>query len=92
MTKQELASHIASRTGIETAAVKLVLDEAAETIMNTLAKGENYYQRGFGTFFVRMSKEKVGRDICAGKQVIIPARPRPKFKPCKEFRATVAHE
>lgn len=89
MTKQELSSKIAKRIGIEATAVKSILDEAADQIIKAMMQGENYYQRGFGTFAVITRKAKTGRNITKGTSVHIPEHKCPKFKPCKDFKDAV---
>lgn len=89
MTKQELSNKISRKSGIEASVVKTILETAAEEIMHSLAKGENYYQRNFGTFMVITRQAKVGQNISKGTPINIPAHFVPKFKPCKEFMQLV---
>jgi DNA-binding protein HU-beta len=50
-----------------------------------MAKGENVYLRGFGSFIVKKRAEKTGRIISKNTTVIIPAHNIPSFKPAKVF-------
>ena len=52
---------------------------------NSLARGENVYVRGFGSFIVKHRKEKIGRIISKNESVVIPAHNVPSFKPAKVF-------
>lgn len=92
MTKQDLTLRIADKTGVTIDVVKLIIDEYAEGVINCLSSGEDYFQRGFGTFQVRMSKPKVGHDIMRGIRVEIPSALKPKFIPSKFFVARVKGE
>ena len=85
MTKAEIVSQITEKTGIEKVAVTAIVEEIMESIKSNMAKGENVYLRGFGTFGVIERKEKVGRNISKNTSVVIPAHKIPKFKPSKEF-------
>ena len=85
MTKQEITQTIARRTGVANEVVKLIVDEYADEIINCLAKGETYYQRGFGTFAPVLCKGRTARNISKGITFKIPATCRPKFKPCDYF-------
>ncbi len=56
-----------------------------KVIKNSLAKGDNVYLRGFGSFIVKRRAEKTGRNISKNTTVIIPAHHVPAFKPAKTF-------
>lgn len=86
MTKAEIVTEIAQKTGIEKAAILMAVESFMETIKENMAKGENIYLRGFGTFEVIERKQKIGRNINKGTAVIVPAHSIPRFKPCKEFK------
>ena len=54
-------------------------------IKSSLAKEENVYLRGFGSFIVKRRAEKTGRNISKNTTIIIPAHNIPSFKPAKVF-------
>lgn len=89
MTKADIVSLINQRTGIEKVAVSMAVESLMETIKENMAKGENIYLRGFGTFEIIERKEKIGRNIGKGTSVVIPAHKIPKFKPSKEFKKKI---
>ena len=89
MTKAELVSQITKKTGIEKVAVTAIVEEIMECIKSNMARCENVYLRGFGTFGVIERKEKLGRNISKNISVVIPAHKIPKFKPSKEFLGMV---
>lgn len=89
MTKTEIVAEVAKKSGIEKAAVAIVLDEFMAAVKDVMADGENVYLRGFGTFEIIERKEKTGRNISKNTSVIIPAHKIPKFKPCSEFKEMV---
>ena len=73
MTKAEVVSEIAHRTGVEKMAVLAVVEEFMTVVKDSLSTGENVYLRGFGSFIVRKRAEKTGRNISKNTTVIIPA-------------------
>lgn len=85
MTKAEVVSEIAEKTGIEKIQVQHSVETFMKVIKNALAKGDNVYLRGFGSFVVKRRAEKTGRNISKNTTVIIPAHNVPAFKPAKTF-------
>lgn len=80
MTKADLITAIAEKTGIEKVAVTSVVDQFMKQVNSSLKQGNSVYLRGFGTFEVRTRKEKKGQNIKRGGTVIIPASKVVKFK------------
>jgi len=85
MTKADIVTEIAEKTGIEKVAVQATVEAFMKTVKNSLAKGDNVYLRGFGSFIVKRRAEKTGRNISKNTTVIIPAHNVPAFKPAKTF-------
>jgi len=85
MTKAEIVNEIVNKTGIEKVAVEATIEAIMETVKTSMAKGENIYLRGFGTFLLKKRAEKMGRNITKKTAVKIPAHMVPAFKPAKEF-------
>jgi DNA-binding protein HU-beta len=85
MTKAEIVTEIANKTGIEKVAVQATVEAFMNTVKGSLVKGENVYLRGFGSFIIKERAEKTGRNISKNTTIIIPAHYIPSFKPAKEF-------
>ena len=51
----------------------------------SLAKNENVYLRGFGSFIVKKRAQKTARNISKNTTIIIPEHNIPSFKPAKTF-------
>ncbi|MCE2773270.1 MAG: integration host factor subunit beta [Bacteroidetes bacterium] len=85
MTKAEVVAEIAEKTGVEKVAVQASVEAFMKVIKQSLAKGDNVYLRGFGSFVVKRRAEKTGRNISRNTTVIIPAHNVPSFKPAKTF-------
>ena len=60
-----------------------------ECVKGSLAKGENVYLRGFGSFIVKKRAQKTARNISKNTTIIIPAHNIPAFKPAKTFMGEV---
>lgn len=89
MTKAEIVSAISDQTGLEKEAVIACVESFMAVVKNSLAKGENVYLRGFGTFSIKERAAKAARNISKGTSINIPAHNIPSFKPCPEFKNMV---
>ena len=85
MTKADIVNEISRSTGIEKAAVLTTIEKFMEIVKDSMAHGENVYLRGFGSFNVKIRKEKTARNISKGTTIIIPEHKVPTFKPAKTF-------
>ena len=85
MTKAEIVSDIADKTGLEKVEIQAVVEAFMNEVKGSLAKGENVYLRGFGSFIVKKRAEKTGRNISKNTTIVIPAHNIPAFKPAKTF-------
>ena len=56
-----------------------------EIVKGSLAKNENVYLRGFGSFIVKKRAQKTARNISKNTTIIIPEHNIPSFKPAKTF-------
>ena len=85
MTKAEIVSEIASKTGIDKREVLMVVESLMDTIKTTMTNGEEVFLRGFGSFIINRRAEKTARNISKNTTMIVPAHNIPAFKPAKEF-------
>lgn len=85
MTKADIVADIAVETGLERVEALKAVEAFMASIKNSLAKGQNVYLRGFGSFVVKERAEKTGRNISKNTTIIIPAHNIPAFKPSKTF-------
>lgn len=85
MTKADIVADIAVETGLERVEALKAVEAFMTSIKNSLAKGQNVYLRGFGSFVVKERAEKTGRNISKNTTIIIPAHNIPAFKPSKTF-------
>ncbi len=89
MTKAQIVTDIARKTGIEKKDVQKTVEEFMNTVKSSLVKGENVYLRGFGSFIIKQRAEKTGRNISKNTTIIIPPHCIPAFKPSKDFVSEV---
>ena len=89
MTKADVVNEIAKNTGVEKANVLAVVESFMEVVKDSLAKEENVYLRGFGSFIIKERAEKTARNISKNTTIIIPAHKIPAFKPSKTFVSAV---
>ena len=89
MTKAEIVSEIASKTGIDKREVLMVVESLMDTIKTTMTNGEEVFLRGFGSFIIKRRAEKTARNISKNTTMIVPAHNIPAFKPAKEFMEKV---
>ena len=89
MTKIEIVKEVSQSTGIEANTVMAVVEGFMTTVKGSMAKGENVYLRGFGTFEVKTRAAKTARNITKNTTVVIPAHKVPAFKPCPDFKNQV---
>jgi DNA-binding protein HU-beta len=85
MRKSDLINNISDKTGIPKVDVLVTVESLIKEIKTNIAKGENIYIRGFGSFITKKRAAKMGRNIKKNIAVHIPEHFIPAFKPSKEF-------
>lgn len=85
MTKADVITQIAEKTGIDKADVSASVEAFFTVIKNSMSEGENIYVRGFGSFINKKRARKVARNISKNTAIIIDEHYIPAFKPAKVF-------
>ena len=85
MTKADIVREIAKKTGIDNATVLASVEAFMESVKESLAREENVYLRGFGSFILKKRAQKTARNISKNTTIIIPEHNIPAFKPAKTF-------
>lgn len=80
MNKSELVKAIAEKTGTTVAVAGRAVDALFETIQEQLALGNRIELFGFGSFEMRVSKARNGRNPSTGLAIAIPSKKAAKFK------------
>ena len=86
MNKSELIDAIASGAGVSKSQASSALDATISAITNSLKQGQSVTIVGFGTFLVRESKARMGRNPRTGESIQIQASKRPSFKAGKALK------
>jgi nucleoid DNA-binding protein len=82
----ELAAIVAERHDLTKARSKALLDDVRDTIVSDLLAGKRVALFGLGTFEVRATKAKMGRNPKTGAQIHIPAGRKVVFKAAKGIK------
>lgn len=90
MTKGDLITAVAKKSGLKNTEATKALEAILDSIMATVAKGDDVRLTGFGTFTLAKRAARQGRNPRTGATLKIPATQVPRFKPGKEFKETVA--
>ena len=85
MTKAEVITEIADKTGIDKADVTTTIEAFFSVVKNSMAEGENIYVRGFGSFVNKKRAKKIARNISKSTAIVIDEHYVPSFKPSKVF-------
>ncbi len=91
ITKRDLVVRISNELGMKQQDVLDVIQHTLDSVTEELAQGNTVVMRNFGTFEVRETKAKIGRNPKdPAKDVPIPPRAVVKFKTGKEMKEKVA--
>ena len=85
MTKADVISQIAEKTGIDKADVTTTVETLFAVVKDSMAGGENIYMRGFGSFVNKKRAKKIARNISKNTAMVIDECYVPNFKPSKVF-------
>ncbi|MDP8290028.1 MAG: HU family DNA-binding protein [Candidatus Susulua stagnicola] len=85
MNKAGLIDAIAEKTATKKEAQDLV-DTIWDTIKGSLKKEEDVAISGFGTFKVKQTKARMGRNPKTGETIQIPAKKKVAFRVSKELK------
>ena len=91
ITKRDLVITLSNRTGLTQREVFSVIQGLIEEMTSSLSKNDEVVLRNFGTFAVKTTRAKIGRNPNQPeKDVKIPPRTVVKFKPGKDMKDRVA--
>lgn len=90
MNKQEFVNALAEKTGSTAALSRKFVDAYAETVAESMKKGEDIALPGFGTFTTAKRAARTGRNPQTGASIKISASTVPKFRPGKSLKDAAA--
>jgi len=88
MNKAQLVDVIAAKTATKKEAGQIV-DTILDSIKNSLRKKEDVAISGFGTFRVKQTKARTGRNPKTGETIQIPAKKKIAFRASKELKSVL---
>ena len=93
MIKSELIETIAlANTHVYERDIERIVNAILDGISDAMARGDRVELRGFGSFSIRTSNARSGRNPKTGEFISISAKCRPFFRPAKELRARLNRE
>ncbi len=90
MTKKELVSAIAEKSGLSKKDSESALNCALAVVTEELSKGNEVQITGFGTFSVKTRASREGKNPQTGEAISIPESKVPSFKAGKSLKDAVA--
>jgi DNA-binding protein HU-beta len=90
MTKSDLISIMAKAGDVSKAKAESMFHSLISGVSDALKSRERVVISGFGTFSVRESKARTGRNPKTGETIQIAAKSVPKFVPGKKLKGTIA--
>ena len=89
MNKTDLVNVVANETGLNKKEVDAVVSATVAAIANALKAGDKVQLIGFGTFEVKATAEREGRNPKTGEAIKIPAAKKPAFSASKALKDEV---
>ena len=86
MNKKDIAAKISRDAGISYLQAEKAFNAMINGIKNSLEKGKRVTFSGFGSFEVKKSKARKGRNPKTGEEIFIPNKKRIKFNPSKSLK------
>ena len=89
MTKSQVVSHLADKTGLQKKATASFLEELVGLAAKECKTSGQFVIPGLGKAVKAQSKARLGRNPQTGETIQIPARTRVKFRFAKAFKDSV---
>ncbi len=89
LTRAQLAAAVHQKVGLSRVEASELVEGVIREIRDALVRGENVKLSGFGTFVVRGSRKRVGRNPKTGQAVPIEPRRVLRFVPSKILKQRI---
>ncbi|MBP3592231.1 MAG: HU family DNA-binding protein [Clostridia bacterium] len=89
MSKTDLVNVVAAKTEVKKKDVELVVNAALDAIVEALKAGDKVQLMGFGTFEVKATAEREGRNPKTGETIKIAAGKKPAFSASKAMKDAI---
>lgn len=91
VTKKDIVTRLSDQLGVTQNQSTAALEAIIEIISSSLIEGHDVALRTFGTFELRLTKGKLGRNPTRPEiEMVIPPRHVIRFKPGREMKERVA--
>lgn len=90
ITKRDLVKIVSEKTNFSQRNVYDTIEGFIGEVTESLAKGDAIVLRNFGTFYIGLNKQKVGRNPMQPEvDIVIPARKVVRFKAGKNLKENI---
>ncbi len=89
MTKAELVSAVADRSGADQATAERVIGALFETVASAIKQGDKVTWPGFGSFSASSRQARQGRNPSTGEMINIPASTAAKFSAASALKSAL---
>jgi DNA-binding protein HU-beta len=89
MNKSDLVDALSKSSGLTKTDSEKAINSFVSVVASTLKDGKDVTLVGFGSFSVKTTTGRSGRDFRTGKTIQIPPRKSVKFKPGKTLKDSV---
>ncbi len=89
MTKADLVDEVSRSSELSKRDAEVIVQTVLDSIIESLKSGEKVELRGFGSFRLRDSASRQGRNPKTGEKVFVPAKKVPYFKPGKDLKELI---
>jgi len=89
MTKADLVKIISTETGVYRKDVAIIVDSMLNLIKDVMRDGNHIELRQFGTYKLKVRKNRIGRNPKTNETVPVPERVVPVFKFSREFKQDI---
>lgn len=89
MNKTELVDAVSNDSGLTKADTEKTINSLIRVLEKTLSNGEDITLVGFGSFSVKDTAGRSGRNFKTGAAIEIPPRKSVRFKPGKNLKDSV---
>jgi DNA-binding protein HU-beta len=84
-TKKQIIEAVANEAGLSKSAAERAVNATFDHIKGAINSGDDVVIKGFATFKLKQSKERIGRNPKTGDAIVIPAKTSPKATFSKSF-------
>lgn len=89
MTREDFANRMSETLGITKSRAKQEYDDVFYILGEILMEGKELKVMDLGSFVFKERRAKIGRNLKKNEPVLIPARKKLVFEPCKKIKSII---